>query len=177
MADAYEAWIERQAGRLSEPSEHLAGHEAAAAAALATARRAAGRLRVGIDVLASDPDAAEAFRFANHAMWQQRVHVIAAKLRPSDDTDWDFDAALNDADIETNRSWRPFQLAFILSNIPSLVFTRGTLNASAKARWSTRRSSRPVVARPRATWASLPSRWPSGGYRASWPATVARVWR
>jgi hypothetical protein len=121
LVDAYEAWIERQAGRLADPSEHLSGHEAAAEAAFATARRAAGRLRAGIDVLASDPDAAEAFRFANHAMWQQRVHVIAAKLRPSDDTDWDFDAALNDADIEVNRSWRPFQLAFILLNIPSLV--------------------------------------------------------
>ena len=49
------------------------------------AREAAAPYPAGIAAL-EDADVAEAFRFANHAMWQQRVHTIAADAaapRPS----------------------------------------------------------------------------------------------
>lgn len=91
------------------------------AVALGAARTVAARLRAGIDVVAGDPDAAEAFRFANEAMWQQRIRSEAAARRPADDADYDVDAAVAALDVPANRSWRPFQLAFVLINIPALT--------------------------------------------------------
>ncbi|MDH8404704.1 hypothetical protein QIG58_27675, partial [Klebsiella pneumoniae] len=57
-----------------------------------------------------------AFRFANKAMATQRVRSLyaLAKRRGEDTT-------IESFDIEKNRSWRPFQLAFLLLSIPSLA--------------------------------------------------------
>jgi hypothetical protein len=52
-------------------------------------------------------------------MWQQRVHTLAADRR-RDDQSVELTAALADVDVPRNRSWRPFQLAFLLLNLPSL---------------------------------------------------------
>ncbi|MGI8624294.1 MAG: DISARM system helicase DrmA, partial [Solirubrobacteraceae bacterium] len=119
LADAYEAWIARQEQRVDDPEARLAGHEAAAVRHLADARTAASRIRAGIAAL-EDPDVAEAFAFANHAMWQQRVHAGAAEARRRDDRLRLHDAVAA-ADVPGNRSWRPFQLAFVLLNVPSLA--------------------------------------------------------
>ncbi len=119
LADAYEAWIAAQDRRIGEPDARLEGFAGDAQRHLKTARTTAGRIRAGIATLA-DPDVAEAFRFANHAMWQQRVHTIAAESRRRDDALRLHDAVIA-ADIPRNRSWRPFQLAFVLLNLPSLA--------------------------------------------------------
>ena len=125
LVGAYEAWIDNQAIRPAYPDARLGGHEAAIEVALLTARQAAARIRAGIDVLVRDPDAAEAFSFANEAMWQQRIRTVATAHRPAsdgdDDAHFELAAALTDADLPANRSWRPFQLAFILLNIPALT--------------------------------------------------------
>ncbi|WYB31778.1 hypothetical protein V6574_21750 [Streptomyces sp. SM1P] len=83
------------------------------------ASEAADRIEAGIGLLDAGP-ALDAFRFANRAMWQQRVHTIAAadrRRRP----ELTLDAAVQAADEPRNRSWRPFQLAFILLNLPALA--------------------------------------------------------
>ncbi|MDA8061995.1 MAG: DISARM system helicase DrmA [Actinomycetota bacterium] len=121
LVDAYEAWLDRQAARLAAGADGLAGHEAAAQGALVSARHAADRIRAGIDVLEHDAEAAEAFRFANEAMWQQRIHTVATATWATDDEDFDLDSALVAADVAGNRSWRPFQLAFVLLNVPALA--------------------------------------------------------
>lgn len=123
LIDAYERWIETQADRAQEPDGTLARHSTAAHHHLARAREAAQRMRGGIAVLGNDPAAAEAFRFANHAMWQQRVHTIAAESRRRDPT-LKLHRAVQDADVPANRSWRPFQLAFVLLNLPALADPR-----------------------------------------------------
>lgn len=117
LADAYDRWLGRQDGRVAE----FSGEEAEAArAAVDTARGISARLRIGIELLASDPVAAEAFAFANHTMWQQRVHTLVGLARRAD-------PKLNLADAEAlvaakpNWSWRPFQIAFVLVNLPSLA--------------------------------------------------------
>ncbi|MBV5331766.1 helicase, partial [bacterium] len=75
-----------------------------------------GRIRDGITLLASDEKAAEAFRFANQAMAQQRIRTIYTReVRQKENV------KVEDYDIPKNRSWRPFQLAFMLLNIPALV--------------------------------------------------------
>jgi hypothetical protein len=119
LVDAYTAWIDRQRARLADPAAGLDGFQDAAGHALDRCQATAGRIRRGIDLLAADPLAAEAFRFANRAMWQQRVHSLAAERRRRE-SEVDPRGALEDLDKPENRSWRPFQLAFVLLNLPGV---------------------------------------------------------
>jgi hypothetical protein len=53
-------------------------------------------------------------------MWKQRVHTLAGEaLRKTDGLS--LADALAQVDEPPNRSWRPFQLAFVLMNVPSLA--------------------------------------------------------
>jgi hypothetical protein len=120
LAEAYEAWIDRQARRLTDPAARLEDYQELSGLVLERCRRAAERIREGIDVLGRDTDAAEAFRFANRAMHVQRVHSLAAQARRRDSSRKLSDV-LAEQDVPKNRSWRPFQLAFVLLNLPSLA--------------------------------------------------------
>ncbi len=114
LADAYAAWIERQEHESKSPGPDLEPYQTEGQLALKACHEALDRICAGIELLDSDPRAAEAFRFANRAMWYQRVQTIRARLsRQGQPTD--------EADVPKNRSWRPFQLAFVLLNLPSLV--------------------------------------------------------
>lgn len=116
---AYQLWISMEATKLGLPAERLAGHEEAAQRAVDRCTRALQRIRAGIDLIENDPLAEEAFRFANRAMWQQRIHsTFARKVRKKERQAEDGYADL-DHDPR-NRSWRLFQLAFVLLNLPSL---------------------------------------------------------
>jgi hypothetical protein len=119
LAEAYEAWVAAQRGRIADPESRLAGYEQTARSNLDAAHFTAGRIHDGIAAL-SNPDVADAFRFANHAMWQQRVHTLAGEARRRDGA-----LKLHDSvaavDVVGNRSWRPFQLAFVLLNLPGLA--------------------------------------------------------
>lgn len=120
LADGYRAWLADEEQRLTDPAAGLAGHETAAGEALTAARQVADAIARGIDVVCGDADALDAFRFANQAMWQQRVHTVAIDLRRSDKS-LSLRDALARADVSGNRSWRPFQLAFVLQCLPSLT--------------------------------------------------------
>jgi len=119
LVDAYESWIVMQSERVVDPAARLDGHAEAVERHMDEARHAAARIRAGIEALA-DSDVADAFRFANHAMWQQRVHTLAAEARRRDDK-LKLHQAVRDADVPRNRSWRPFQLAFVLLNLPAVA--------------------------------------------------------
>ncbi len=123
LVDAYEGWIELQRSRLNAGEGDLQRHQAAAERHLQEASEAAARIRDGIAAIAREPDVAEAFRFANHAMWQQRVHTVAAELRRKDPA-LKLHDAVERADVAQRRSWRPFQLAFVLLNLPALADPR-----------------------------------------------------
>lgn len=113
LTDDYADWIEEQRLRIGADVQ---GYNEAATAAMDRCAEMHGRLREGIDVLASNDEALTAFRFANHAMATQRVHSIySLRKRRGEKLD------LADVDIPKNRSWRPFQLAFILLSIPALT--------------------------------------------------------
>ncbi len=120
LADAYELWLDEQEARLADPAARLAGHEDAAAVALAHARDMAARLRAGIDVTAGDDAAGEAFRFANQAMWLQRIHTLAGSRR-RENPGLELEPALAEFASAQHHSWRPFQLAFLLVNLPALT--------------------------------------------------------
>jgi hypothetical protein len=119
LVDAYDGWIDRQAARVEDPAARLAGYEATAEDALGLCRKAARRMRAGIDLLASDSRAAEAFRFANEAMWRQRVRSRVAERRRKDEQ-MAAEALEAEEDRPENRTWRPFQLAFVLLCLPGV---------------------------------------------------------
>ena len=116
---AYEIWIMAEQAKLGVPSERLAGHKDAAGRAVKACTRAHLRIKAGIDLIEANPLAEEAFRFTNRAMWQQRIHsTFARKIRKKELAFEDGTATL---DFPKNRSWRLFQIAFILLNLPSLT--------------------------------------------------------
>lgn len=119
LADAYEKWIEREEAKADDPASGLADHQAAAGDAVRKCREALRRIREGIDLLAAEAMAAKAFRFANKAMWLQRIRSIFAKKVRKDGHR--AGSSLDDIDIPDNRTWFPFQLAFILLNLPSIT--------------------------------------------------------
>ena len=119
LADAYEDWIEnKQVPRLTDAAEELGGFQKQAKSNLDKCRATLKRIREGLEVIQTNEQAAEAFRFMNRAMWQQRIHsILAESWRRGDE-----DITLDQIDAEPrNHSWFPFQLAFILLNLPSLT--------------------------------------------------------
>ena len=95
MVDAYGAWVESQQNLI--PSLPL-DQQATAASHIEQCRGVMARIRESVDILASDPEARLAFCFANKAMALQ--------------SQWAHGQVFE---------WRPFQLAFILLNIPAIV--------------------------------------------------------
>ena len=120
LAAGYRTWISEQEARVGDPANHLTGYAQDAADALAAARQAADRIEAGIGILSANESAVAAFRFANQAMYLQRVHTLAAEARNRDNS-LSLDDALAAVDEPKNHSWRPFQLAFVLLNLPSLA--------------------------------------------------------
>lgn len=119
LESAYANWISKEQEKINDPAERLAEHSTAANLAHERCLRACQRLREGIDLIEQDAIAEKAFRFANRAMWQQRLHsVFARKVRKKELQPFD---ALDQLDIPRNRSWRMFQLAFVVLNLPSIT--------------------------------------------------------
>jgi hypothetical protein len=117
LTDAYEAWIVDQEARLVNPTADLLPYQIDAEDTLKQCRVTLARMRAGIDLVGRDPQAAEAFRFANRAMWQQRVRTRYAREARQSSGKPD----LLTIDMPGQRSWYPFQLAFVLLNLPGLV--------------------------------------------------------
>ena len=119
MQSAYAEWIQRETAKLGNAAERLADHQTAAQRALDRCQRANARIAEGINLIENDPLAEEAFRFANQAMWQQRVHsTYARKVRKKELT---AGAPIEPLDAPENRTWRLFQLAFVVLNLPSIT--------------------------------------------------------
>jgi hypothetical protein len=123
LADGYAAWLNDRAKEIPGLPAPL---RPAAESAVFNARRIAERIRAGITLLTT-PDAPRhgealaAFRFANQAMARQRRHTEIGRLRDQHE----FSYAEAEAEIRKRgpeaASWRPFQLAFVLLNLPSLT--------------------------------------------------------
>ena len=109
----YAAWIDEQRARVGVD---VLGYDAQSQQAMDRCREIHTRLQQGIDTLKSDRKALMAFRFANQAMATQRVRSqYALEIRRGKDV------TVDQFDVLKNRSWRPFQLAFLLLSIPSLA--------------------------------------------------------
>lgn len=119
LATGYRSWLAEQARRIEEDSE-IGAYADAARPAFVRAGEIADRLDRAIDLLRDDGVAREAFRFANQAMALQRVRgeVVRARLNAPETP---LGRLLREKDVPKNRSWRPFQLAFVLLCLPGLT--------------------------------------------------------
>ena len=118
LVTGYRSWLDRQEQRLD--AEDVARYGDAGAHAVEDARSLADRLDRAIDLLRDDPQAREAFRFANQAMAMQRIRSELVRRRMADQA-VDPDRLLTELDVPRTRSWRPFQLAFVLLCLPGLA--------------------------------------------------------
>ena len=113
LLDDHSKWISEQHARLGTEIE---GFDGPGNDVIDRCIETNQRLREGMETLFNDPDALEAFRFANRAMALQRVHSIYAQQRRRGS-----DVTFTELNIPKNRSWRAFQLAFLLLSVPSLA--------------------------------------------------------
>ncbi|SEM14783.1 hypothetical protein SAMN05443999_1141 [Roseovarius azorensis] len=112
LVDDYAVWIGEQKARLGS---EITGFDDPGKDVIERCEEILRRLREGMGTLFADPKALEAFRFANRFMAMQRVRSIyALKRRRNEAVD------VTTLNVPKNRSWRPFQLAFLLLSIPSL---------------------------------------------------------
>ena len=119
LVRAYGRWIAARRAEVASGAVGLDVHSDAAQRALAACERSKARLAAGVSLLAANPMAMEAFQFANRAMWLQRIKsLVARRVRKSGSLPPEEQASI---DAPGNRTWRPFQLAFILLNLPSLT--------------------------------------------------------
>ncbi|HND20730.1 MAG TPA: DISARM system helicase DrmA, partial [Acidobacteriota bacterium] len=116
VTGAYRQWIHDQAARIDDPAANLEEFRETARLALENCSRALTRIQEGITLLQTDPVAAEAFRFANQAMYRQRVHSLYAERKRQGK-----EVTLSEVDIPANHRWFPFQMAFMLLNLPGLT--------------------------------------------------------
>jgi hypothetical protein len=117
MLTFYRAWIDELERRGQNPSADLDPYISEAADAIEICRKTAERIEAGIQMLDTNAIAAQSFRFANRAMADQRVRSLFAYAqrqgREVDLADLEADPA--------NHSWRTFQLAFFLLNLPAIT--------------------------------------------------------
>jgi hypothetical protein len=115
LVDSYARWIADLDERRKNEAD-LQAYADAAENAVAKGEEVLKRLKEGIAVLGSSADARDAFRFANEAMWRRRVRSVWIEEKKAQTK-----LTLSDVDIPKNRSWRAFQLAFLLLNLPALT--------------------------------------------------------
>ena len=119
LRNAYTHWIAEQATRVTAGDDELDQHAEATLDALANCRSTLDRIREGISMLESNDKAFQAFRFMNQAMWLQRIHTLAAEATRRGEQ-----RTADSFDTPEHRTWRLFQLAFILINLPALTDLR-----------------------------------------------------
>ncbi|EMD9442888.1 helicase [Burkholderia cepacia] len=119
MAIAYESWIDtiEHESKASEIQDDARLSDSAKVN-IEQCRACAARIRDGIELLRTDAHVLEAFQFANATMWDQRIHSLwSASNRKRGEVQ----GAPADYDKSENRTWRPFQMGFILLNLRGIV--------------------------------------------------------
>ncbi len=174
LTAAYAGWIEALQARVAHPAPDLLPFLDVAQGAVEHCQRTLARIQAGITLLEQDPDAAEAFRFANRAMHLQRLRSLyAASVRQGSPR------SLGEIDEQEPPTWRTFQLAFVLLNLPGLAIPNHPERAAASGRGAV--GGRPaLVPHGRRQDRGLPGpdglhAWPCGGCKASSRAARART--
>ncbi len=128
IIEAYDTWIvevEKKSKSLDKKFKAISEKN------IGGCREAANRMKKGIEILKNNKNAWDAFQLANRAMYMQRAHLkIQSKLsnvnRYPDDEELSevldgIDYNTVDQKFDDRYSWRPFQIAFLLMSIESIV--------------------------------------------------------
>ncbi len=125
LASEYANWIKEKEREISE-SHMPASMEDAAKENMERCRECLRRMREGIDFLDGDQDVATGFRIMNRAMLMQHAHYEIFSSRTREWKENGGRLELEEPFIrprydESEREWRPFQLAFILMNLRAVA--------------------------------------------------------
>ncbi|PMG78005.1 hypothetical protein BCU83_14835 [Vibrio breoganii] len=117
LINAYDSWIDEL------DTEALDSRfDQAKSRVISRLRSAAQRMNAGINLLKSDALAMKAFRLANEAMLMQMIHSGGQFSGTAKPRDWGYETPDYFADdIVGKFNWRPFQLAFQLLILESLI--------------------------------------------------------
>jgi hypothetical protein len=111
LVDSYREWInEREVAVTSGKTDVADSLEPTALRHFQQAREAADRIASGVALLSSDPQVFTAFQLANKAMQAQRARQV-----------WVRGGASGPSDEGMDQTWYPFQIAFVLLNLPGLA--------------------------------------------------------
>lgn len=126
LVDLYKAWVDELEGIVSILDQR---YKSAAAKNIVECRRGYERMYSGLTTLESDEKAYSAFILANRAMFMQRVHLRMQQETSDIDrypSDEKITELLQNMDYRSQNDndcgWRPFQIAFLLMDINSIIF-------------------------------------------------------
>lgn len=127
LVDLYRQWVEN----LSKAADALdKRHASAAAKNIMECKRAYQRMYAGIEILHSNDNAYRAFLLANRAMFMQRIHIaMQSEMAQANADRYPGDEEISgrlcgmdySCESDANCRWRPFQIAFLLMDINSIV--------------------------------------------------------
>ena len=162
LITAYAAWIKDRQTDLKKPD--LALYQKAGKSSLERCQDTLERIEAGLKLVLEDEMAANAFRFANLAMWKQRIQTIVSLTA----TTW------TSRSMNGPSTFRRIVLG-IRSSLPSYCSTCRASPASttrtarpSQRRWPTSCGSQQAAARRRRISGCLPTRWACGGSREPW---------
>ncbi|WP_068150560.1 helicase-related protein [Rhodococcoides corynebacterioides] len=111
LVESYRAWIDERHAAVSADRADVAYElKPTADRHFEQAREAADRIEAGIRLLSTDNDVFAAFQLANRAMQAQRARQV-----------WVRAGATGPVDDGADQTWYPFQIAFVLLNLPGLA--------------------------------------------------------
>ncbi len=135
LVNTYARWIEEQARRISRPAQEKPHRRVEAQRIIQHYRATLQRIRESIELISTDQKVAQTFAFMNRVMELQLTHSALIQEHYSSGVD-----TTTSIGQPTACNWQPFQLAFILLNIPALIDASSvdretTHGALADLRW------------------------------------------
>lgn len=120
IVDGYREWLDGEELRAEQLPEHLRDE---ARDAVSEARKVQRQLADGLEHLLADVEALRCFQFMNRVMADQRIHTEVAEHRAAHPQTSlaEARAAVRADKGPAAHSWRTFQLAFILMQLPLLT--------------------------------------------------------
>ena len=131
LVDLYSAWIKNLEAIAVTLDKR---YESAAFKNISDCKKAATRMYAGIKTLQENDTAYKAFLLANRAMFMQRIHIQKQSEMSKGNTDrYPDDDEISEwllsldytEENDSNCRWRPFQIAFLLMDVNSIVYDGG----------------------------------------------------